>query len=229
MNDVGESDFQPREELQTRSSARVSDSLGDEYRERFDNSLGQIAEAISEHLQTYLAKEPRIDRVTARAKSPDRFLQKATIQLDGHPKYSEPLRQVQDQIGARIVVFFHSDVERVCKLIEKYFRPIEAKQLIPESEWEFGYFGTHYVLIIPEDVVPNNLDRRLVPEFFELQVKTLFQHAWSEANHDLGYKPGSRTLTSDAVRRLAFTSAQAWGADIIFSELFANTQSKATA
>jgi hypothetical protein len=45
-------------------------------------------------------------------------------------------------------------------------------------------------------------------------------NAWSEANHDLGYKPGSKPLDSEAKRRLAFTSAQAWGADRVFDELF---------
>jgi putative GTP pyrophosphokinase len=53
-----------------------------------------------------------------------------------------------------------------------------------------------------------------------LQVKTLFEHAWSEAEHDLGYKPGEAPLTPDQKRRLAYTSAQAWGADHIFDELF---------
>jgi len=50
-------------------------------------------------------------------------------------------------------------------------------------------------------------------------VKTLFQHAWSEAEHDLGYKPSGK-LTSDQKRRLAFTAAQASGADLIFDEMF---------
>jgi ppGpp synthetase/RelA/SpoT-type nucleotidyltranferase len=56
-------------------------------------------------------------------------------------------------------------------------------------------------------------------QFFELQIKTLFQHAWSEAEHDLGYKP-TTILTSAQKKRLAFTAAQAWGADQIFDELF---------
>jgi putative GTP pyrophosphokinase len=56
-------------------------------------------------------------------------------------------------------------------------------------------------------------------DFFELQLKTLFQHAWSEADHDLGYKP-SAELSLDQKRRLAFTAAQAWGADLIFDELY---------
>jgi ppGpp synthetase/RelA/SpoT-type nucleotidyltranferase len=53
-------------------------------------------------------------------------------------------------------------------------------------------------------------------------VKTLFQHAWSKADHDLGYKPGSGStpLTSHERRKLAYTSAQAWGADHLFDELF---------
>jgi ppGpp synthetase/RelA/SpoT-type nucleotidyltranferase len=57
-----------------------------------------------------------------------------------------------------------------------------------------------------------------VPEFFELQIKTLFQHAWSEAHHDIGYK-AVRPLTSDERRKMAFTAAQAWGVDVIFEDL----------
>lgn len=60
----------------------------------------------------------------------------------------------------------------------------------------------------------------MIPRVFELQVKTLFEHAWSEAEHDLGYKPGEQPLTPDQTHRLAYTSAQAWGADRMFDELF---------
>ncbi len=36
----------------------------------------------------------------------------------------------------------------------------------------------------------------------------------------VGYKPGSQPLSSDQKRKMAFTSAQAWGADQIFEEMF---------
>jgi ppGpp synthetase/RelA/SpoT-type nucleotidyltranferase len=87
--------------------------------------------------------------VTARPKSVERFLVKAETCEDGKPKYSEPLRQIQDQVGARIVTFYLSDVERVARIVERYYRPIEARRLVPESEWSFGYFGQHFVLLYP--------------------------------------------------------------------------------
>jgi putative GTP pyrophosphokinase len=194
-------------------------NLEEAYRERFSKVLGPLARAIEAQLADYLQGEPRIDRITARPKSIDRFLEKAAKVENGAPKYSEPLRQIQDQIGARVITFYRADVERVSQIIEKYYRRIETQDLVPESEWEFGYFGRHYVVLIPTDVIAP-FDRSLVPDFFELQVRTLFQHAWSEANHDLGYKPGAVPLSADQKRRLAFTSAQAWGADRVFDEMF---------
>jgi putative GTP pyrophosphokinase len=190
------------------------------YRIRFDSVLQPLANAIEKQLHEYFASEPRIDRISARAKSVERFLTKAKTVSNGSMKYSEPLNQIQDQIGARIVTFYSSDVNRISAIVNKYYRSIESIDLIPDSEWKFGYFGRHYILIVPSDVIDPAFDKNLTPAFFELQVKTLFQHAWSEANHDLGYKPGTTPLPSEAERRLAFASAQAWGADWIFNELF---------
>ena len=89
----------------------------------------------------------------------------------------------------------------------------------------FGYVGRHFILATPEDVVDDNADRSKTPQFFELQVKTLFQHAWSEAEHDLAYKP-SEPLTPHQQRQIAFTAAQAWGADEIFEQLHADLGSE---
>ncbi len=190
------------------------------YRQRYDAVLKPLAIAIEKQLRDYLEGVPRIDRVTARAKDVDSFVKKAQAATDSGPKYQEPLSQIQDQLGARIVTFFHSDVADLDRFVMKYYRSIEIKNHVPESEWEFGYFGRHYVLLVPTDVLQEGMDKSLIPGFFELQIKTLFQHAWSEAEHDLGYKPGSKPLSPGEKRQLAFTSAQAWGADRVFDELF---------
>lgn len=190
------------------------------YTERYRAALLPLAKALRSQLEGHLENQPRIDRITTRAKSIPTFLEKALTTQDGKSKYSEPLRQIQDQIGARVIVYYLPDVELIGKVISRYYRAIEVKNLVPESDWTFGYFGKHFVLALPQDIMSADIDKSLAPQFFELQIKTLFQHAWSEANHDLGYKPGSQPLSKNTERRLAFSSAQAWGADREFGELF---------
>lgn len=197
----------------------TDEELFNEYGDRYTSILKPLAERLTAHLQENTSGLPRVDRVTARAKRPDRFLGKAQkVREDGSRKYDHPLDQIQDMVGARIIVFYLQDVQAVCEVVDRYYRRIERKDLVPESLSEFGYIGAHFILALPEDVIDDEADRERVPQFFELQIKTLFQHAWGEAEHDLAYKPGDN-LTSLQRRQVAFTAAQAWGADQIFSQL----------
>ena len=200
-------------------SAQGHEDLKRIYRERYQEVLVRLADNLRKHIAELLEGDPRIDRIAARAKSVDRFLAKASARSEGQLKYDEPLAQIQDQVAARIIVFYLSDVKRVEKRLRDYLTAIESRKLVPESESEFGYFGHHLVLVIPTEALWDEMPSAMVPAFFELQIKTLFQHAWSEADHDLGYKPGNAALTRDQKRRIAFTGAQAWGADLIFEGL----------
>jgi ppGpp synthetase/RelA/SpoT-type nucleotidyltranferase len=190
-----------------------------EYERRYGSYLQAVAASLRAHIEGYLVGVRNVDRVTARAKEPGRFAEKARRTDErGHAKYQKPLTEIQDQLGARVIVFYREDVVTVGGIVTRYFQAIEQRDLVPESQWAFGYFGQHFVLPTPRDVVPAGVHVEEVPRFFELQIKTLFQHAWSEANHDLGYK-AQEPLSMDQERRLAFTAAQAWGADRIFAEL----------
>ena len=190
-----------------------------QYRTRFETFLEPVAGLLETHLKDSLSHVSRVDRISARAKSVERFLQKAMKVDDGQAKYSDPLSQIQDQLGARVVTFYASDVARVAGEVRRFFHPIENKLRVPETESEFGYIGEHFVLVIPSDVLVGVDAGEDPPTVFELQIKTLFQHAWAEAEHDIGYKP-SVELTPLHRRKMAFTAAQAWGADQIFDELF---------
>lgn len=193
-------------------------SLKDIYTERFNKALIPISIGLESELRETLKNFPRIDKITARSKSIDRFLEKAAKIENGLPKYDDPINQIQDQVGARVVTFYLEDVNVVSDYVRKYYRPIEIKKHIPDSEKEFGYFGKHFIFLIPEGLKPTKISSNLSPNFFELQVVTLFQHAWAEAEHDISYKPFFK-LSSEQLRKIAFTAAQAWGADMIFDEL----------
>lgn len=192
-------------------------NLGATYITLYEEVLTPCADLLRQYLRGCIEDLPHVDAIAARAKSPERFAAKALKQIDGKFKYSNPLIEVQDQIGARVTVFYLTDIERVKEAITGYFTAIEWQSKKPESDSEFGYFGDHYILPLPDDVVPEGQEER-APKFFELQIKTLFQHAWSEAHHDIGYK-APRDLTSLERRQMAFSAAQAWGADQIFEAL----------
>ena len=189
------------------------------YERRFAG-LERVAERLTGFVREIVADVPRIDRVSSRAKHPKQFADKAAkVGEDGDARYSEPLMQIQDQIGARVVVFLKSDVDAVSEVLERYFRPLEREEHVPDSHREFGYVGRHWIFALPIDVIPADVEREDVPRFFELQVKTLFQYAWSEASHDIEYK-GPSELTADQRRLCAYGAALAWGADRVFEELW---------
>jgi ppGpp synthetase/RelA/SpoT-type nucleotidyltranferase len=193
--------------------------IREEYENRYQTILMPTAQRLQRYIEDCFAEIPRIDRISTRAKSPDRFMGKAQKKDEkGQPKYSDPLNQIQDQIGARIVCFYLSDVTVIAESVLRYFRPIEHQNIAPLSQFAFGYIGKHYVLLYPDEVIDDNYPLR--PGFFELQIKTLFQHAWAEAEHDLFYKTNG-SVDEEFSRKIAFTAAQAWGADKIFDELFA--------
>lgn len=192
--------------------------LESRYASRYESILIPLIGRLEAHLRGVVCGYPRIDRISVRAKGVARFVEKAKKEKDGAPKYSDPLNQIQDQVGARIVTYYLSDVEQLSSRIEAYFAPVEVQHVVPDSPREFGYEGKHYILFIPDDVKDPAANEEDSPTFFELQIKTLFQHAWGEADHDLIYKP-SGDLTPDQRRRVAFTAAQAWGADRMFQEL----------
>ena len=195
------------------------DYLKEAYIEKYQTYLSPSAKRLETHLKQLLLGVPRIDNICTRAKSLDRFLGKAK-KLDeetGKFKYELPLDEIQDQVGARIVVFYLSDVKVISELVKKHFATVEKTVKQPLSDKEFGYFGEHFILALPTDVTHDlHTDSSNV---FELQIKTLFQHAWSEAEHDSSYKAPSE-MTKDERRLVALTSAHAWAADRIFDDFF---------
>jgi len=189
------------------------------YAKRFP-LLEKVACKIKDDLKVKVKKCLRIDNISARAKSIERFTIKAKrVNEDGSLKYDDPINQIQDQIGVKIVTFYLSDVDEIEKIIKDYYTPIEHKKVAPDNIKEFGYEGKHLILFIEDWHIGNGVDEKDIPNYFELQIKTLFQHAWAECEHDLGYK-SDKPLNKEDKRNLAFTAAQAWGADKIFNEVF---------
>jgi ppGpp synthetase/RelA/SpoT-type nucleotidyltranferase len=181
------------------------------YAERFD-LLAAASITLETRLAEQLAGLPHIDRVSFRAKGADSFLTKVTEAHADNP-YAEPLLEVEDQVAGRVLVLFADDEDAVTQAATQLFNPVEAIRHAPTKDAEFGYESFHSVFSIPDWALPEGWSARDdLPTMFELQIRTLFQHAYAEPQHDLGYKP-SAPLTSNEKRELAWIAAGAWGAD----------------
>ena len=168
--------------------------------------------AVVDYLLDELGEDPRVDRIYGRVKETGKFMAKAEKKnQDGSPKYGAPLEEIIDQVGARIIVKFEDDRGLIDRRCRQLFNPVKSEAKRPDRPEMFDYEATHLDLLMPPDI-------QSPTAFFELQVCTLFQHAWAEANHDLGYK-GHRELDDDQARLAALAAANAWGADHSFNEL----------
>ena len=99
------------------------------------------------------------------------------------------LKELDDFIGIRGVFLFRRDLITAQKLIEDTFEILSEEDTASQlDENEFGYQSLHFVVKPPRSwlTVPSfeGLD-----EFrCELQMRTLAQHIWASASHQLQYK-----------------------------------------
>lgn len=104
----------------------------------------------------------------------------------------KPIDILTDFLGARIVVYFSAAVDQVAEIVERELQidPVNSvdkrKQLNPN---EFGYMSLHYVATLKDDRTRLAEYASFDGVWFELQIRTVLQHAWAEIEHDLGYKP----------------------------------------
>lgn len=108
---------------------------------------------------------------------------------DGAPKYQNGLNDVDDMIGLRIITYLQGDVDRATEALGGSFDVLEYvdKTAQQKAKGQFGYSGQHMVLQISESGPPPGCsDHR--GQRFEVQFRTILQHAWAEFEHDVRYK-----------------------------------------
>lgn len=193
-----------------------SDDLSAQYRARLP-LLHELRTSLEEGLHEAVEGLVHVDRVTFRVKEVSSFTRKAAS-----GRYSHPFREIEDQVAGRVLVFFLSDVEPVSEAARTRWTAVEDVRREPERDAEFGYESRHHVFVIPEHEKPEGwVDAGDMPNTFELQIRTLFMHAYAEPQHDFGYKNPS-DLPREERRRLSWVAASAWGADQAFEEVRRN-------
>jgi putative GTP pyrophosphokinase len=115
---------------------------------------------------------------------------------------------VTDLLGLRVITYFEDDVDRIGRMLERRL-PIRFEhskdRRAQSDDRAFGYRSLHYVCGFPRELFCADVAdaRHALPDQarFEVQVRTVLEHAWAEIEHDLGYK-GREAIPSASRRRL---------------------------
>ncbi|OAA84688.1 GTP pyrophosphokinase [Clostridium ljungdahlii] len=142
-------------------------------------------------------------KIEARVKTKKSLLKK----IADKSKY-ESIFDITDIIGMRIIVPINSYVDKIAEIIKKEFK-IDEKNTIDKRKKnieEFRYKSLHIICQLDKQ-------RENLPEYellknlkFEIQVRTILQHAWPDYEHDIGYK-GYEKVSEDIQRRIYRLSA----------------------
>ncbi|MBZ0233264.1 MAG: hypothetical protein K8M05_13120 [Deltaproteobacteria bacterium] len=182
--------------------------------------LQLLAAGIEARVRETLAEVSHVDRIYFRAKDAESFAKKAWALDDaGNRKYEHPFEDIEDQVAGRVLVFFRRDIDVVGRALLGAFNRAEQVRKEPSRHDAFAYESEHFVFIIPPHLEPAGwkaLAKK--PTTFEMQVRTLFMHAWAEPEHEIAYK-AKVPLSHEERRKLAWAASSAWGGDAIFEQV----------
>ena len=156
--------------------------------------------------------------VTGRAKGVSSFAGKARRQVEGRPAFADPLTEITDQVGVRVITYVASDVTAVAELLADQLVVLDDRDLGQETagEGRFGYSSRH-LLVSFDTGAEVTYDRMRCAS---VQLRTVLQHAWAEFEHDIRYKGTvPDQLVTDLDRRFTLAAGLIELADNEFSAI----------
>ncbi|MBA7502612.1 hypothetical protein ES706_01205 [subsurface metagenome] len=145
----------------------------------------RLAKNLQEALRTFL-DDAGIDVLNINYRIKDFNSLWDKIQRKG---YEDPLKEIEDICGLRIICSYPSDLEKISRIINSEFdieESIDKADLLEPDK--FGYRSLHFVLKAKHDWLTAPNYRGLEGLKAEVQVRTILMHAWADIEHKLAYK-----------------------------------------
>jgi len=168
-----------------KSKKTITDAVG--WYSEMKPVYGQLSKKVESIIEEIINDQKiHIHAIYSRTKEIDSFTKKIE-----DPKYTDPINQITDYSGIRIITYVESDLEKVCKVLETHF-DIDPENSIDKSKSlgidKVGYRSIHYVCKLPSDRIKLPEYKKFNELNFEIQVRTILQHGWAEIEHDKDYK-----------------------------------------
>lgn len=105
-------------------------------------------------------------------------------------KYNH-LDEITDILGVRIITLFETDIDTILDLLENTFEVceiVDKRKKERTNRIEFGYNSLHVIVKFTDSRCQLVEYQKYQDIRFEVQIRTVLQHAWAEVEHGLGYK-----------------------------------------
>ena len=173
-------------------------------RNQFDR-LVKLVQFITRKLESKLAEEGTLARVSARVKSSDSLYKKLEKWASDPKKakrlkgdYESVLRRVNDLAAARVMAYTEADRDIVSRLVQKTFAsPKEYKNKFDIEKKEddervksnkYNYYrATHLMVSLKTEDLSGRYSN-LELDKCEIQITSFLAHVWNEIEHDIIYK-----------------------------------------
>jgi ppGpp synthetase/RelA/SpoT-type nucleotidyltranferase len=128
--------------------------------------------------------------VSGRTKSVASFATKAERRRDGDLLYPDPLTDITDLIGVRVITYVQEDVSAVAELLAEELAVLDDRDMGLETarSGRFGYASRHLLVAVDASRTVPPAYERLRRRSASVQIRTVLQHAWAEFEHDIRYK-----------------------------------------
>jgi ppGpp synthetase/RelA/SpoT-type nucleotidyltranferase len=107
--------------------------------------------------------------------------------------YGSPSRQLTDQIGVRVITYYQDEVDVAAnRLVEKL--DVDERKSVDKrldlGTWQFGYRSVHLIARLTDKQAELDDYKMLGRRVFEIQIRSILEHAWAEIEHEVNYKSG---------------------------------------
>ena len=195
--------------------------LGNRYHEwvrTHPNAASEFSEAIEDVLDDAGVV---YDRVATRVKGWPSLKKKAKKRdADGAPTYPDPWNDIHDLVGARVTVFNSTVIPQAIDILGRSFTVLRSVDKAAETRisGSFGY-GSHHLVLQVNDSLEELAEYEGFT--FEVQIRTVLQHAWAEFEHDIRYKQGPKPPTPQVDRLFTLAAGLIELADQKFDDIAA--------
>lgn len=178
----------------------------------------EFTDKLQKLIRELLQKHTIDAQIEYRTKDIAKFIEK--IQRE-EKEYKNPLKEVTDLVGIRLIAYYKEDVDKIGEIIKKEF-DVDLKNSIDKAQIldpdRFGYLSVHYVISLSPLRKELTEWKAFANIKAEIQVRTVLQHAWAAIDHKLRYKT-AKEVPKNLRRQLFRLSALLELADGEFSNL----------